>query len=73
MNHNEYAQQLARQNEGRPCQHCRSYSGHYVNCGLLKAVAVHAAVQDSPHVELVPTFTPTEQDRIYAHALGVAL
>ena len=73
MSHDEYAQQLARQNGRKSCQHCHSLSGHYVNCALLKAVAAYATVQ-TLHDKLVsaePTFT--EQDRIYAHALGVAL
>ena len=30
-----YSEQLALQNDGVPCAHCGSHSGHYSTCGLL--------------------------------------
>ena len=64
MSHDEYAQQLARQNDRKSCQHCHSLS---------RSETAYATVQPlrDKLVSAEPTFT--EQDRIYAHALGVAL
>jgi len=75
MSHDEYAQQLARQNDCKSCQHCHSLSGHYCGCVVLSAryEATYDTVQPlrDKLVNTEPTFT--EQDRIYAHALGVVL
>ena len=73
MSHDEYAQQLARQNDRKSCQHCHSLSGHYVNCALLKAVAAYATVQTlrDKLVSAEPTFTPYDVKLL--NALGVTL
>jgi hypothetical protein len=59
-----YAEQQDRQNNGLPCLHCGSHAGHFSFCPLInRAAAEEMSIIDEP----------TAQDKIIAHALGVAL
>ncbi len=75
MSHDEYAQQLARQNDCKSCQHCHSLSGHYCGCVVLSAryETAYATVQPlrDKLVNTEPTFTPYDVKLL--NALGVTL
>ena len=60
-----YADALQAQNEGGFCEHCNSISGHFRNCGLINRNAGEALRAAKGEY--------TVQDKIIAHALGVAL
>lgn len=60
-----YARQLARQNDGEVCEYCLSLSGHYNSCALVNGEGSFVVAE-----EPIPY---TEAERIEAHSLGVKL
>jgi len=64
-----YIKELARQNNGGVCSGCGSAIGHYFSCYLLTNEPSPAP----PVPESTPTFNPTPEDFIRAHALGISL
>jgi len=60
----EYQKQLARQNNGKDCEHCGSKQGHHCTCPLINR---EAAEERSRRLQF------TEADTIIARTLGVQL
>jgi hypothetical protein len=72
---------LKAQNEGTPCESCRSTSGHYFHCATINpSIASEVAqleslgkLQDDRSELAVDSYGFTEADKIAAHGLGVQL